>query len=56
MNRISVFFKKLTAAALVASAVCFTAIVGYGLSLPESFLVTRGQEFSLQCASQWALM
>lgn len=48
MNRISVFFKKLTAVALVVSAICFTAVFGYTLSLPESFLVTRGQEFSLQ--------
>lgn len=48
MNRISNFFKKLTVASALASAVCFTAIFGYSNSLPESFLVTRGQEFSLQ--------
>ena len=48
MNLISNFFKKLTVAATAACAVCFTAVFGYSLSLPESFLVTRGQEFSLQ--------
>ncbi len=48
MSHISSFFKKLTAVLTVCSAVCFIAVFGYSNSLPESFLVTRGQEFSLQ--------
>ena len=48
MSRISSFFKKLTAVLTICSTVCFIAVFGYSYSLPETFLVTRGQEFSLQ--------
>ena len=41
------FIKKFTAVAAAVLAVSFTAVAGYRFSLPETFLVTRGQEFTL---------